>query len=60
MKYFLQKVKHYDEIMETVRICNDNENPEIVMNNEQLISSKEITEAESIELCGKEAIKGEK
>ena len=59
MKYFLQKVKHYDVILETVRICNDNENPETVMSNEQLISSKEITEAKAIKFCGKEAIKGE-
>ena len=60
MKYFLQKVKCHDVIIESVRLCCDNENPKTVMSNEQLISSKEITEAEAIKLCGKEAITGEK
>ena len=60
MKYFLRKVKRYNEIMEAVLLCNDDENPKKVMSNEQLISCKEISEKEAIALCGKEAITGEK
>lgn len=60
MKYYLQsiKTKHNGEIHESVKICEDDENPQKVMSGEELISSKEISKEKAIELCGKEAVEG--
>lgn len=61
MRYFLHKVKdkRTDEVRESVLLVSEGEDPSRVMSNEELVSQKEIPEAEAITLCGREAILGD-
>lgn len=63
MRYFIQKVKNKatGDIVESVLLYDGSSNhPVELMAREELIDSREISKEEAIQLCGREAIIGEK